>query len=218
MSNFLITCGQLDLFLIMEVPKIHLSPAEKELMLNAEVILTKNSVLDKVKKLLRSIEQEQLSAVRIAGFSSQPPFHIHPKISKGENYEGLPYLILDFPRISAGTNLYFIRTMFWWGKYFSSTLHLSGSEKVARQETIIRAFSLLQEHATGIHPDPWIHHFGPENYRSIGNMEEREFAEHCFKSDHLKIGISQSLDHWEETPEFLMKNWELYLKVSGSIS
>lgn len=39
------------------------------------------------------------------------------KISKGENYKGLPYIVLDFPRFSDGKKLLIYRTMFWWGNY-----------------------------------------------------------------------------------------------------
>jgi len=40
------------------------------------------------------------------------------KISRGENYRQLPYLVLDFPRFSSGNKVFMYRTMFWWGNYF----------------------------------------------------------------------------------------------------
>ena len=50
-----------------------------------------------------------------------------PKIAKGENYLQLPYVLLDYPRCFDKENIFAIRTMFWWGNFFSITLHLSGS-------------------------------------------------------------------------------------------
>lgn len=40
------------------------------------------------------------------------------KISRGDNYKGLPYLVLDYPRYSHGNEIFLFRTMFWWGNYF----------------------------------------------------------------------------------------------------
>ena len=39
-----------------------------------------------------------------------------PKISKGENYKGLPYVILDYPRIFQKEDILVIRCFFWWGE------------------------------------------------------------------------------------------------------
>src|SRR5690349_18207930 len=110
----------------MEVSKIHLSSAEAELMKNAAVLLTKNSVLEKIRQLLARVQEEQQAFAASHGLHSDP-FDISPKISRGENYLGLPYIILDYPRKSGGDGICFIRTMFWWGHFFSSTLHVSGS-------------------------------------------------------------------------------------------
>ena len=48
-----------------------------------------------------------------------------PKISKGENYLGLPYLILDFPKKLEDENQFAVRNFFWWGNYFSTFLYFN---------------------------------------------------------------------------------------------
>ena len=106
----------------MGVPKIQLSSAETELMQNASVILTKNSVLQKIKMLLEEVQEQQLDFVSQHNLDKTGFFLVPPKISKGENYSGLPYLIQDYPRITSAKNIFFIRNMFWWGNFFSSTL------------------------------------------------------------------------------------------------
>ena len=40
------------------------------------------------------------------------------KISRGENYRGLPYLILDYPAYFSQKDIFAFRTMFWWGHFF----------------------------------------------------------------------------------------------------
>src|SRR5687767_11488510 len=119
----------------MNETKIQFSNSEAEMMYNAEIILTKNRILEKVRLLFESLQEE------FVGFSSRQPnqqalFDIPPKISKGENYEGLPYLILDYPRFFKPDNIFAVRTMFWWGNFFSTTLHLSGLQKASFSPSI----------------------------------------------------------------------------------
>ncbi|MBD0332026.1 MAG: hypothetical protein ICV66_05165, partial [Chitinophagaceae bacterium] len=48
----------------MDEAKIRLSQSELELMCNAEMILTKNIVLQKIKLLLEAIQKEQVKYVK----------------------------------------------------------------------------------------------------------------------------------------------------------
>src|SRR5688572_30593643 len=106
--------------------KIQLSTLELELVNNTEWILTKNGIIEKVKKLLHDIQMAQHEVLIAA--QDQLPAEVlmpSPKISRGENYKGLPYLILDNPRFFDKQDIFAIRTMFWWGHFFSITLHVS---------------------------------------------------------------------------------------------
>jgi hypothetical protein len=86
--------------------KIQFSPAEMELMNNSALILTKNKVLLKVKTMLEGLQEELVHTVyQQPDFSSHPIFQESPKISKGENYLGLPYLVLDYPRMFDSLNI-----------------------------------------------------------------------------------------------------------------
>ena len=91
---------------------------------------------------------------------------IPPKISKGENYKGLPYLVLDYPRYFGKDDHFAIRSMFWWGNFFSITLHLSGIYKKMYENKIEASFTLLKEESffIGISDDQWEHHFETSNY------------------------------------------------------
>src|SRR5215203_4080953 len=179
----------------MEVSKIHLSMAESEMMQNAEIILTKNRVLEKIKKMLGEVQQKQLDYQRM-NLQQHEAFFVPPKISRGENYLGLPWLILDYPRTSSGNDLFFIRTMFWWGRFFSSTLHVSGIYKEMFSYHIRNMFPLLSHLSIGINADPWIHHFGNDNYQCVGTLNEQEFEGIQAKLPHLKLGITLPLHQW----------------------
>jgi hypothetical protein len=110
-----------------EEAKIHLSALEIELVNNTEWIFTKQKIIKKIYSLFGQLH-EVYKAV-ILKEKEFLPIHIQNKggkISKGENYNGLPYLILDFPAMYSKENIFAVRTLFWWGNFFSISLHLSG--------------------------------------------------------------------------------------------
>ena len=49
-----------------------------------------------------------------------------PKVSKGEKHEGLPFVVLDYPRIFTKDDIFALRTMVWWGHHYSVSLILKG--------------------------------------------------------------------------------------------
>ena len=44
------------------------------------------------------------------------------KITKGENYNFMPYVVLDFPKMIGHKFPIVCRTIFWWGHYFTANL------------------------------------------------------------------------------------------------
>src|SRR4051812_18837239 len=107
-----------------------LSAKERNLIENAEWIYLKNSALQKVMDLFGAL-QPALEAHPLTMEFSFPEGCIQKggKISRGERYKELPYVILDYPRHFSKADIFAFRTMFWWGHYFSATLHLSGGIK-----------------------------------------------------------------------------------------
>lgn len=111
----------------MEASKVILSEAEHRLISDVDVILTKNSSLEKIGMLfsrLSGIYQQNCLPLKDAWPSI---FDTWPKISKGEKHHGLPWLMLDYPRcFDKQKGQLAIRTFFWWGNYFSIQLQVSG--------------------------------------------------------------------------------------------
>ena len=187
-------------------------------MQNASVILTKNSVLQKMGGLLQQVADRQQMAVA-AGLTKDTMLFLNgPKISKGENYLGLPYLILDYPRYGARTDLFFIRSMFWWGNFFSSTLHVAGSFRPEAATRAAASKDTLEQHYIGVNTDQWVHHFEGSNFRPIEGMDGAEYARACRNGDHLKLGIRWPLQQWEAAPELLYQNWVQMLELCGLVA
>jgi hypothetical protein len=107
--------------------KIHLSILETELIQNKEWILTKRKIIEKVYLLFGSTHDSYKEILKNEQLLPEPHYkNITGKISKGENYHGLPYVILDYPALFSKEDIFAVRTMFWWGNFFSISLHLSG--------------------------------------------------------------------------------------------
>ena len=201
----------------MGVSKIHLSSAEMELMQNAEVILTKNRILGKMKVLLEQIQEKQIDFINQNDISNEI-FIVSPKISKGENYLGLPYLILDYPRQSSKNDFFFIRTMFWWGNFFSCTLHLANNSKETFGKKIKDSYFQLRNYYISINEDQWVHHLQESDYQKIDSMIKEQFEESCENFNHIKIAGRHSLNEWEKAPLELFENWKFFLSVCRLIS
>ncbi|HUQ96269.1 MAG TPA: hypothetical protein VM010_01295 [Chitinophagaceae bacterium] len=191
--------------------KIQLSPAEENLLSNADVILTKNRVLAKIKTLMERVQEAQLE--HAATFSNVHVFDTTPKISRGENYLGLPYLILDYPRVFKPGGIFAIRSFFWWGRFFSSTLHLSGNYKALYAAQLADAFPTFSKHHISINADPWQHHFEPDNYIPVSALVHEDFKKLVQAHDHLKLAIKMPVANWVDADAFLFENWKLFLQV-----
>jgi hypothetical protein len=137
-----------------------------------------------------------------------------PKISKGENYKGLPYMVLDYPRAFGREDVFAIRTFFWWGHYFSVTLHLKGRYKTLFLPVIQERIGLLA--AAGFHisvsEDEWRHELDADHYMSLqGNtgtviLKERKV---------LKLSAKCGLERWDDADSVLLELNRVLAEVLG---
>jgi len=204
----------------MSETKIQFSDAELSLMCNAELILTKNKIIEKVKALLEGLQLQMMSFVyQKEELRFHPLFSIPPKISKGENYGGLPYLILDYPRNFQQAHTFSVRTFFWWGRFFSSTLQFEGDQYVALRENVQKAFVPLQHqfYFINVNKDPWQHHFEEDNYKAINDLTEEEFSAIILGQPHIKIAAKWPLTEPHLAANDLFKSWQFFLQLSGLI-
>jgi hypothetical protein len=190
----------------MEGSKIHLSETELNLVNNAEIILTKNTIIKKTIALFETIQE----SIQEPQTRPDKIFAVPPKISKGENYLGLPYIVLDYPRMADSGNLCFIRTMFWWGHFFSSTLQLSGVYKEQNLDRIVASYEPLSsgDYFIGINTDPWQHHFEETNYRKVNSVGAKEWEAVLYGQPHIKIAARWSLKEWDLAATSLLNSWK----------
>ncbi len=201
-----------------EAAKIQLSTREMELVTNTEWIFTKQLILEKVYNLLGGLHHNFKTIVRKEK-SSLPVAWQKPggKISKGENYKGLPYAILDYPAIFSKENIFAVRTMFWWGNFFSIALHLSG-ESFKHIKNFNEGIQFLEQKDffISLNENEWEHHFQPTNFIKITALNEREILKLANKS-FLKVAKKTELPEWDSAAIFLEKGFEeivQFVKIS----
>jgi hypothetical protein len=221
--------------------KVQLSAEEMRLVRDPAWILTKNSVMGKVIAMFGELSGE----IRIGGAHRVAPIRrapgsggTEPKISRGENYKGLPWVMLDYPRVFGKEDVYAIRLMFLWGHAFSVTLHLKGVYKERLLPGIRLRWAELA--AAGfeysISDDEWAHEHTAETYgpwegtheRSAGGIEEEDARAADTRSESsergmegmpherpwLKLSARVGLEHWDEAPERLSALHQLLMEVS----
>lgn len=189
-----------------EKTKIALSSKELELVCNKEWILTKRIIIEKVCRFfgtLALVMQQQVQENK--AMLPEEAAEGNPKISRGENYMGLPYVMMDYPRHFKKGSTLAIRTLFWWGNFFSINLQLSGTLKENAIPALKANFANLQQkdYWVCIHADPWQHHFEEDNYVPLENYTPEDFAIMLHREPFIKIAKRLSLQHWDAVPTFL---------------
>jgi len=104
------------------------SEQELALVFNANFIYQKNKLLQNVSILLGELAgtlQDKMLPLRLK-FNAEL-LDKSGKISRGEQYKGLPYLVLDAPFLIKGKEFLICRTLFWWGNYITFNILIKGS-------------------------------------------------------------------------------------------
>ena len=199
----------------MSVAKIRLSKKETDLVSDADWILTKNGIIRAIVEFLSAWQTEQQGSVQHSPLLIDAWQQSAPKISRGENYEGLPWIVLDYPRAFAHPGFAAIRTLFWWGRFFSITLHASGKfkEQLAPRLAASRAKLADRDFHICIQPNEWDHRFAPENYRPASGMNDTEWTERLQEKSFLKIAVHFPVESLDGLPDKLEKEFRFLVEL-----
>lgn len=187
--------------------KIQLSEDELCMALNGELILTKNRIIHKVYQLFGSLAE---SYRQYSGntFSFLPVIQ-HPKIARGENYKELPYVMLDYPRYFTHTDIFAVRTMFWWGNDLSITLHLRGEYKELFGRRVVEVLSNSEEENWYVQTmgDEWQHHYSADTHKHFDLADNGILQNMVETSSFTKLSSFLSLKRWNEAEEVLSEKF-----------
>ncbi len=190
--------------------KVSLSDIEMQLVCNPDWILTKNIIIQKVYLLFGQLSETYKSNPLLQNLPAEVLLQ-SAKISKGENYEGLPYVMLDYPRCFGKEDVFAIRTFFWWGNFFTITLQLKGIYKKRYEENITR--QILKENLSGaflnVSDEEWAHHLLPSNMQ----MVQLGDADKLSNKQTIKLVYKLQLTSWNEAEEFLARVFDQYINL-----
>jgi len=190
--------------------KLMLSEEELQLVNATKWILTKRIIIEKVNGVFAGLAEVMKAKAGDEKKWLPPAVNAStPKIAKGENYLQLPYVLLDYPRCFDKENIFAVRTMFWWGNFFSCTLHLSGSYKVKFEQALQNNVGVMQKNNfyICINKYEWQHHFEADNYLPVNKLNEAEIKKIITQQHFIKVAAKFSLHQWNEIDVLLEKSF-----------
>ena len=146
---------------------VKLSKTELLLVCDEQFILTKNLIINKVYQLFGELSNQFVNAGKeCPALFPAEAFASSPKIYKGEQYKGLPYVLLDCPRLFTKHDAFAIRCFFWWGNFFSISFHVAG---IYTETFAPPVFEVLRQTRNSqwyvcVNENAWEHHFFKNNY------------------------------------------------------
>jgi hypothetical protein len=187
---------------------------EKDLHIleDTDFLLAKSSILKKIYNLLEKTKTRLIKIVEESDFSFPEGTDIvMGKISRGENYKNLPYMVLDYPTLFTNENSFAFRTMFWWGNFFSSTLQLEGRSLNEYRKIIGNNIDKLLDKNIfiGVGETPWEYHYNEDNYLIL-TKDHIKIINNC---NFLKLSKNISLSDWERLPAFASGFLKLMISV-----
>jgi hypothetical protein len=198
--------------------KIQLSSAEMKLVTDTEWILTKNSIITRLVEGLAGLS-ESYRPIWEGAILPGGPYPCGPKVSKGENYKGLPWIVLDYPRLFGREDVLAVRTLFWWGHYFSVTLHLKGHYKDLLLPALRARLSLLAD--AGFHicvsSDEWRHELATDNYVALAGIDAALLEAVLMRTGFLKFSCSTPLCSGGVVEETLLRLYATVITVISSL-
>ncbi len=185
-----------------------MSPKDTNLSLNdddlrflsdREIFLKKRQLSDHIIDILGDIESHiQQTAVDYVHKIPESAFQKRGKISRGENYLGFPWFILDHPATFQKEQVFAFRTFVWWGNYFSITFHIAGAgfEKMNVQEFISQLLSAFPTLLVCRNENQWEHFLESPNFvpaeEFLQELKLTNASRQTFLKTAIKIPFNES--------------------------
>ena len=166
--------------------------SEKELRLinHVEVFLIKPAILKKVEQRLITLQKALEQEInRISAHLPSELDLVKNQIARGENHNGFPYLSLDYPQNFSKTEMFTMRTLFWWGHYLGYSLILKGERLAIYSERLSENCKTepFQDIFVCLAPNPWEWELNEKNYSLVSKVNAGEFQKTILELGYLKL-------------------------------
>lgn len=169
----------------------HLFSAEElSIIHNTDFFRLKSTVTQKFYQLFGELIKEIKLENRLSEFDFPKGMDItNGKITKGENYLGLPYVVADFPKIFNQQGVFTFRMWFWWGNYISFTWHISGTYLDKQGAFLISKFNDFQQAGflIFIGNDQWQQDITENSYLDLKTVTKVDFEKLVLERQYFKL-------------------------------
>lgn len=190
---------------------------EKQIIQDVNFLIAKRHAMQKVEDIF-ALLQQQLTKEETYILRLENALNLAfqgAKISKGENYKGLPYVVLDYPKYIIGEHIFLFRSMFWWGNFFSFSLFLQG-EPLQRLKHFLDTDDMAKdaELYIGIGDKLWEYDYTPDNYVAANSLSADQLKD-LFNKTTLKLSYKLPINLPED--EVIEKGFDSFMKLLQKI-
>lgn len=167
--------------------------------------LAKKSVVQKIALQLNQLGKNMQAVLNANNLFDTSEY----KITRGENYKHMPYLMLDSPKLNGANFKIACRTMFWWGHYFSCNLFIK-TECLNTAETA----SLLQKLPKAkiwIGDNLWEQELSSGEYVKVNTLTQTQIEIILQKQPYLKLSAKIAINKVEQLPTLACKIYSYWL-------
>lgn len=192
--------------------------SELAIIHNSDFFYTKLSIITKIDSLLAQVRDALKQIIKEQNLVFPKEVDVSTgKIFRGENYRGLPYLNLDYPKYFSNDSVITCRTLFWWGNFFSFTIHLQGKALDNRRKLLIQHHKELRKRGIYfcVNHTPWQYHYQPDNYILYDKLREEELKSYFAKNDFIKLSGKIALKDYQKLPDFSVKMFTAFSFLFG---
>jgi hypothetical protein len=183
---------------------IKLTEEESQTLHNTEFFHYKKRATEKIQKQFHLLKDELHKEIEgCKNIIPEDADIITGRIFRGENYLGLPYVMMDYPRLFNKSDVFSFRNMCWWGTHYSFTLHLSGAPLNTFREKLALNINDLEgkDIYYCVNDNPWQYHYEKDNYWSLDTFLKDtsiDIKENIFERDFIKLSRKIPIQSWDQ--------------------
>lgn len=179
-----------------------------------DFLKSKQVISEKITSELSGVEERLKEIIRGSDFDyPNGTFTKSGKISKGENYKGLPFFILDYPRLFLHEDMFNYRVMIWWGNEISCSLLLLGRSYEKYRKTLSNNKTALNDFFFCVNESPWEYHFERSNFVPISEMDDSSFQNSLNQRAFIKFAIKYPLEKLDELKSLSCETYKKFLTL-----
>ncbi len=183
---------------------------------DTDFLKTKKLIIKRIIALFEHIQVDTLHLINRQNLML--PEGVSPKsgkVTRGENYKDLPFVVLDCPRFFDKNSIFAFRSIFWWGNYLSNHFLIKGHYLDRYRDRFLHSWPLIkgEELYLDLSEDPWNHDLTDSTFIEFSTLSQDEFNEKLKHLDFLKLVWRYELSQWKEFHQASLENFLIISRV-----